>query len=42
MKNLNVGQRLLILVAFGVAALAGIAAIGISGISTMLGSVEEL
>jgi methyl-accepting chemotaxis protein len=42
MKNLNVGQRLLILIAFGVVALAGVAAIGIAGISTMLGSIEEL
>jgi hypothetical protein len=42
MKNLNVGQRLLILSPLACSALAGIAAIGISGISTMLGSVEEL
>ena len=42
MKNLNVGQRLLILIAFGVVALVAVATIGVRGISTMLGSIEEL
>ena len=42
MKNLHVGQRLAVLIAFAFAALAGIAAIGISGISTMLNTIEEL
>jgi methyl-accepting chemotaxis protein len=41
-KNLNVGTRLTILVAISVLALTAIAAIGISGISTMLRSIEEL
>lgn len=43
MKNLSVGTRLAILVAISVLALTAIAAIGIRGISTMLGDlIEEL
>ena len=42
MKNLNVGQRLTILVTVAVLALGAAAAVGISGISTMLRSIEEL
>ncbi|MBI5793018.1 MAG: MCP four helix bundle domain-containing protein, partial [Rhodocyclales bacterium] len=42
MKNLNVGQRLTILVTVAVLALSAAAAVGISGISTMLRSIEEL
>ena len=42
MRNLNVGQRLTILITVAVVALAAAAAVGISGISTMVHSVEEL
>ena len=42
MKDLNVGQRLAILIAVAVMALAAIAAIGIKGVSTMVGTIEEL
>ena len=42
MKNLNVGQRLAILITVAVLALGAVATVGISGISTMLRSIEEL
>jgi hypothetical protein len=41
-KNLNVGQRLAILITVAVLALGAVATVGISGISTMLRSIEEL